>query len=98
MPARAGGCAGGRGSRARPGSWFPGVHGVVVERRSQPSLWEPRGRDSRRPWRAWCKFPGEGEAALEGGGGAERGAVGAGRDGEQWGWGGTGSSGRVFSL
>lgn len=75
MPARAGGCAGGRGSRARPGSWFPGVHGVVVERRSQPSLWEARGRDSRRPGRAWCRFPGEGEAALEGGGGAGRGAV-----------------------
>lgn len=59
----------------RPGSWFPGVHGVVVERRSQPSLWEARGRDSRRPGRAWCRFPGEGEAALEGGGGAGRGAV-----------------------
>lgn len=80
MPARAGGCAGGRGSRARPGSWFPGVHGVVVERRSQPSLQEPRGRDSRRPGRAWRRFPGEGEAALEGGGGggAGQGAVGAG--------------------
>lgn len=53
-----------------PGSWLPGVHGVLVERHSQPRAPRTPWGDSRQPGRAWCRFPGKGEGALGGGDGS----------------------------